>query len=77
VDDTERQASMNDETLRARFESQMLPLMSDADGRATRLTNPSLALREILRNTGKPGGRPPEPHLLHLDVPARSRSSTS
>jgi hypothetical protein len=70
VEDTERQASMNDETLRARFESQMLPLMSDADGRATRLTNPSLALREILRNTGKPGGRPPEPHLLHLDVPS-------
>jgi hypothetical protein len=29
VDDTERQASMNDETLRARFESQMLPLMSE------------------------------------------------
>jgi RNA polymerase sigma factor (sigma-70 family) len=30
VDDTERQASMNEETLRARFESQMLPLMNEA-----------------------------------------------
>jgi RNA polymerase sigma factor (sigma-70 family) len=30
VDDTERQASMNAETLRARFETQMLPLMNEA-----------------------------------------------
>jgi RNA polymerase sigma-70 factor (ECF subfamily) len=30
VDDRKRQASMNEETLRARFESQMLPLMGEA-----------------------------------------------
>lgn len=30
VDDTERPASVNEETLRARFESQMLPLMNEA-----------------------------------------------
>ena len=30
VDDSGRQASMNDETLRTRFESQMLPLMGEA-----------------------------------------------